>query len=169
MARTKGISTLKQLRSALRTMTLSEFMQLSPHGRSAYGALYDELEADYGEDAPALPAPDPEPKRLPSRPPVQGSLYPQSPSLPPANSMPPAPGAWFKMRPLDGDQEPKPWARALSIMGVDEEVANDVLLGGREFWATDGSLHTLRNCGFQFETVSGPEKQANVGHDMYVS
>jgi hypothetical protein len=144
MARTK-ISTLKQLRSALRSLTLSEFMLLTRQGRAAYGALFDELEETFTDEDPASLPPPEEPRRL---------------SAPP----------YHKLQPLPPDQPVAPWAAALSTMGIEIHSAEGALQGQRDLWAKGSALKTLREAGLAFEDQPSipPPPGAGAG-DLHVS
>lgn len=154
MARTK-ISSLKQLHTALRSLSIAEFMRLSPHGRSAYGALFDELDVE--DEMPELPAPAP--RRLPSSPPVpapgQVSVFP--------------PGEGFKhLQPVSRVEDVPGWARALVSLGFDSGLAEDALLGRREVWVKGDTRTNMEAVGFTFD----PGESARVGNvhaDVYAA
>ncbi len=152
----RKISTLKQLRTALRSISLSEFMQLTRQGRIAYGALFDELEdsfqAEEEPDAPSLPAPE-EIRRLPSSPPTGGaSLYPRE--------------GFCRLQPPQEGVPIAPWVAMLAMMGVDNPEA--YLAGQRELWARGGALQNLRMSGLAFSDPPDTARQPNLGADLYL-
>ncbi len=157
MARNR-IANLKQLHTALRSLSIAEFMRLSPHGRAAYGALFDEL-AEEDEPELALPAPEP-PRSLlprtrpPSNPPPVASVFP--------------PGEGFKrVQPVANAADIGAWVRAATGLGLSQDLAEDALTGRREMWVRGRTRESMEQVGFTFDPGEA-SRVANVTEDVYL-
>lgn len=161
MARNK-ISSLKQLYTALRSLSIAEFMDLSRQGRLAYGAMFDELREQFEKDDELALAGAPEMRALPRHTPV--------PSFPPGSifSVAPPGGGFLKVQPVARVEDLPVWVRAAQTVGIDPGLAQDALAGKRELWVTGDMRKIMEQVGFTFEPGEAV-KVANVGTDVYAA